>query len=62
MRPQRRRLAGARRAEQREELAAPDVETHRVDSGDLAEAACEVDEADVDARRVRRLVLGRHGV
>ena len=40
----------------------PTSSGHRVDRGDVAEAAREVDEADVDARRVRRLVLGRHGV
>ena len=34
-----------------------------VDRGDVAEAAREVDEADVDARRVRRrVVLRTHGV
>ena len=42
---------------------ARDVERHRVDRGDVAEAAREVHEADVDARRVRRrVVLRAHGV
>jgi hypothetical protein len=57
--PQGRGLARARRTQQREELAAGDVERHRVDGGDVAEAAREVDEAHVDARRVCRLVVVR---
>ena len=41
---------------------ARDVDRHRVDRGDVAEAAGEVHEANVDVRRVRRLVLGTQGV
>jgi hypothetical protein len=47
---QRRALARARRAEQREELAATDVERDGVDGRDLAEAPREVDQAHVRRR------------
>jgi hypothetical protein len=60
---QRRRLARAGRAEQREELPARDVERDRIHRDDVAEAAGQVDEADVDARRIRSgVVLRAHGV
>ena len=55
--PQRRRLAAARRAEQREELAAADLERDAVDRPDLAELLLQVEELDLRGRRHRR---GRH--
>ncbi len=54
--PQRRRLAAARRAEQREELAGGDRQVDRVDGGEVAEALADALEADRLPRRRRRAV------
>ena len=48
-----RRLAAARRAEQREELARLDLERHLIDGHDLAESLLEVDQPDLGEGRVR---------
>ena len=55
--PQRGGLAAARRAEEREELAAADLERDAVDRPDLAESLLQVEELDLRGRRDRR---GRH--
>ena len=55
--PQRRGLAAARRAEQREELAGADLERDAVDRPDLAESLLQVEQLDLGGRRDR---LGRH--
>ena len=55
---QRGRLARARRAEEREELAAPDVQGNGVDRRDAAEPARELDEPHV-GRGVTRAGLRR---
>ena len=62
--PQRRRLARARRPEQREELSAGDVEGHRVDRDDVVESAHEVHEPDVRGRGTlgRGVVLSATGL
>ncbi len=52
--PQRRRLAAARRAEQREERALRDLEVERVDGDHVAEALGHAVERDVRARPPRR--------
>ena len=49
--PQRRGLAAARRPEEREELAGPDVERDAVDGPDVAEVLLQVDQADLGGRR-----------
>ena len=56
--PQRRRLAAARGAEQREEVAALDRERELVDGGHLAEALGDILEMDVGLAALQRLERG----
>ena len=56
--PQRRRLAAAGRAEEREEAAPLDLEREVVDGGDLVEPLDHVVEPNVDVRVARRLKRG----
>ena len=57
--PERRGLAAAGRAEQREELPGADLQRDAVDRADLAESLLEVEQRDLGGRRCR---LGRHRV